>query len=228
MYLPQYVIPRCPDKKNETDIENLIPLNRLFAYPSEPFLQNGGYTILDSGAYGLYQRGSSINLNYMKKLSAHYEKYATENVFCVAPDEYLNPIASMSNFISWKNSKLFQSVCPVIQSWHEKQIDENCIMKQVKFYRKNTSQDRIFFSNNALTASEASFFGLNEIFRKIHQAGFKWIHNLGAGWSLKDIKEWKKFEQLDSMDSIAYYSTKNINEFGSLNPFENVKSICRL
>jgi hypothetical protein len=164
----------------------------------------------------------------MKKLSAHYEKYATENVFCVAPDEYLNPIASLSNFISWKNSKLFQSVCPVIQSWHEKQIDENCIMKQVKFYRKNTNQDRIFFSNNALTASEASFFGLNEIFRKIHQAGFKWIHDLGAGWSLKDIKEWKKFEQLDSMDSIAYYSTKNINEFGSLNPFENVKSICRL
>ena len=32
----------------------------------------------------------------------------------------------------------------------------------------------------------------------------------------------------DTFDSIAYYTTKNINEFGSLNPIENIKNILSL
>ena len=52
----------------------------------------------------------------------------------------------------------------------------------------------------------------------------EWLHVLGAGWSLEDIKNWQSLGS-DSIDSIAYYNTKKENEFGSLNPIENIYKI---
>ena len=55
--------------------------------------------------------------------------------------------------------------------------------------------------------------------------GFKWVHKLGVGWNLEEIKFWRDIQFLDSFDSISYYNTNNINEFGSLDAVENVKTI---
>lgn len=44
----------------------------------------------------------------------------------------------------------------------------------------------------------------------------------------KRLIVWLEIKGWDTMDSIAYYTTKNINEFGSLNPIKNIYSILNM
>ena len=46
--------------------------------------------------------------------------------------------------------------------------------------------------------------------------------------SLEDIAIWQSIDGFNSLDSIAYYTTRNIDEFGSLNPVKNIKNILSL
>jgi len=217
-----WVCPHCPKPSAEKEIEKIEGLARLYAYPCEPKFKNGGLVILDSGAFALSQSGRRMNFAYMKKLSEHYKKHYSENVICVAPDEFLNPVQSMINFKNWHKLGLFSNACPVLQCETKFKIDEKSILQQAEFYRNYS--EVVFFSNPSLTAKESGY-KLNKIFGKIKDMGYKWIHNLGAGWNLEDVKAWKNIENLDSFDSIAYYNTKNQSEFGSLDAVKNVKEI---
>ena len=220
-----WVCPHCPNKKSENEIEKIEGLARLYAYPCEPRFKNGGLVILDSGAFGLHQAGQKINSAYMQRLSEHYKKYCNENVFCVAPDEFLNPEQSMLNFIKWKKAGLFEKIVPVLQSERKLYVNEKSLLQQATFYKKYS--DVIFFSNPSLNAEQAKAYRIDKIFKKIKNIGFKWIHNLGAGWNLADIKLYSQMQYLDSFDSISYYSTKDVSEFGSLDAVKNVKEIIK-
>lgn len=221
-----YVFPHC--KKEESEISKIQGISRLFAYPGKPhFCNNGEITILDSGAFGLSQYGGKITYNYMQRLSKHYEEYAKEeNVLCVAPDEFLNPMQSMWNLRKWfKYGFYTKNIAAIIQAERKEYIDMNNLKFQVDYYSNFT--DIMFFSNNGLTGEMAKMFKLEELFRymkEIHKV--KWIHILGAGWNIKDIKDWCSINYFDSLDSIAYYNVEN--EFGSIGPIENINTIIQL
>ena len=103
-------------------------------------------------------------------------------------------------------------------------VNNKEIIEQLNFYSKYNVKTYCF-SNNALTGEMAISYDLNKIFRFMKdKMKVDWLHVLGAGWSLKDITNWQSLGS-DSIDSIAYYSTKNENEFGSLNPIENINKI---
>ena len=217
-----WVCPHCPTAA-ENDIKKISGLPRLYAYPCEPGFENGGFVIIDSGAFGLSQAKKKMSVSYMKKLSEHYEKYHTENVFCVAPDEFLNPQQTMFNFVTWQKTKLFSKICPVLQSDTKYIANEKTMLQQAEFYKKKSDSKVIFFSNPSMYAEKY----LDKIFKKVKEIGFDWIHCLGAGWDIEDVKKWGSMQYLDSFDSIAYYTTKDKSAFGSLDAYKNVTEILR-
>lgn len=214
-----WVCPHCPNKKAEREIEKIQGLNRLYAFPCEPKFENNGIVVLDSGAFGLSQSGGKMNLKYMQRLSQHYKKYYRNNVFCVAPDEFMNPEQSMMNFMNWHKKGLFKNIVPVLQSDKKYAFEERTILAQAEFYREFTNV--IFWGSPKLTGKQAKSLNIEKTLKKIKDMGYVWIHKLGAGWDIEDVKLWGKIKHLDSFDSIAYYTS---NEF-SKNYVENVKSI---
>lgn len=219
-----YVFPHFKPKENE--ISKIQGISRLFAYPKEPHFENNGKkVILDSGAFGLSLSGGKINLEYMKKLNYHYLKYANDKTLCIAPDEFLNPLQSMQNYKKWIDNGFYKDITSVLQCSKKGYIDIKEILEQLKFYSKYKVKTYCF-SNNGLTGENAISSDLNKIFIFMKEKmNVEWIHILGAGWNLEDIKNWMSIGNFDSMDSIAYYNTKDINEFGSLNPIDNIKKI---
>lgn len=220
-----WVCPHCPKKSAEKEIEKIQGLNRLYAFPCEPKFINSSLVILDSGAFGLSQSGGKINFKYMQRLSEHYEKYYRKNVLCVAPDEFANPEQSMMNFQKWHKNKLFSHISPVLQCERKNEINIDSLKFQADFYREKA--DTIFFSNAFLYGRHSKILKVEKVFEYCKQIGFEWVHCLGAGWDIEDVKIWAQMNCLDSFDSIAYYTTKDIDTFGSLNPVENVKEIIK-
>lgn len=182
--------------------------SRLYAYPSEPEPPpQSGFTICDSGAYGLSKRNQAIDFAHMKKLNAHYQKYEALDDFpriAVAPDQYLSPSKTMRNWHQWHDAG-FGSIAPVIQCRKEKEIDLNIIQTQINFYAQ-FQPPFIFFSNPALRGIEAQKNHINIALDMIRAALPKaWIHILGAGWDLDDIAVWRETGP-NSIDTIAYYT----------------------
>ena len=217
-----YVFPKC--KEYELEINKMEGLARLYAFPNKPTINKyAPLVILDSGAYNIYSNGGYIDAGYMVRLSNHYKKYDRENVICVAPDVFLNPQQSMFNMYKWFDRGLYPQVAAVIQAERKGYIDINNLIAQVDYYINFTCV--MFFSNNGLTGKLAKSFKLEKLFKYMKDKGVKWIHVLGAGWSEEDIKDWKSIKYFDSLDSIAYYSTEDKNEFGSLHPITNIEKI---
>lgn len=219
-----YVFPNCA--KKEKKIGEMQGISRLFAYPGKPhFRNNGKITVLDSGAWGLSISGGKMDNRYMKKLSKHYNEFGQyrDDILCIAPDEFLNPTQSMMNLRKWFKNNYYTKVTPVIQAESKKNINIDNLKFQVDYYLNFS--DTLCFSNNALTGEMAKMFRLEELFLYAKEKGCRWIHVLGAGWSLKDIEDWFSIKYFDSLDSVAYYSTKDMSEFGSLNPIKNLESI---
>lgn len=169
--------------------------------------------ILDSGAYSLSQSSSKKEIDdiYMYHLAEYYyhniEKYKNSNIICVSPDKFLNPAQSMYNFMKWNRTNNFKAceVAAVLQSSRKGYADYNELKKQAEFYSNYT--DKIFFSNPGLTGKDAKMYHLDRLFKYMKEKlSIKWIHNLGAGWSLQDIRDWQDIGYIDSMDSIAYYT----------------------
>ena len=159
----------------------------------------------------------------MTALEQYYFYNSDERCICVAPDVFLNPMQSMYNFSIW-NSFSSQKVAAVLQSDRKGYINLGSLMKQAEYYRKYT--DNIFFSNPGLTSEMAKTLKIQKLFKFMkNELKVSWIHVLGAGWNINDIKGWKRIGYFDSMDSIAYYSTTNEGEFGSLDPLENINTI---
>lgn len=206
----------------------LLDYNRLYAYPSIPEqAKSGGFVILDSGAFALSQSGGNMDDNYMQRLNTYYKKFARENTYCAAPDVFLNPFETVSNFQFWK-LKNYHPVCPVLQS--SKRYDIKDILWQIDEYES----EFWFFSNPSLTGRQAQgkYRLLKQMCEKIRSMGGKWIHCLGAGWNLQDIKDWWQLGLFDSMDSIAYYTSVQNNEYWTTNNdvFENARlanDICK-
>lgn len=221
-----YVFPSFESR--EKDIKKIKGISRLFAYPRVPNFENEGkIVILDSGAYGLSLRKEKMNDMHMQNLSKHYEKHCKKNVLCIAPDEFLNPYQSMENFFKWHSKKYFKNIVPVLQCSKKYEINTKELIDQIKFYQKYKPK-AYCFSNNYLTADIAVNSDLTKIIKFLKlKLGISWVHNLGAGWSLEDIRKWEQIG-FDSMDSIAYYSTKNKNEFGSLDAVENIRNILKI
>lgn len=221
-----YVFPKCKDRENE--MQNIDGIARLFAFPNKPNIKKNNITILDSGAYNLFKNGGYIDKGYMSRLSYYYEKYAnySDEVMCVAPDMFLNPMQSMFNIRKWFKNFYYGNVAAILQCDRKNYVDIEYLKQQVDYYLSYTNI--IFFSNNNLTGEQAKMFHLEELFKYMKEQGVVWIHVLGAGWNLKDIRDWCSIDYFDSLDSIAYYATKDIKEYGSFDAIENVKNIVKL
>lgn len=217
----EYVFPHYA--KKEKEIAKIDGISRLFAYPAKPhFDNNGRIVILDSGAFGLSVAKKKMNLNYMKELSEHYNQYYKNNVICIASDEFLNPSQSMRNIQIWTKNNLFSDITAVLQADKKHIINIDNLKMQIDFYLNFTN--KICFSNNGLYGKHAK--SLEKAFYYAKNKGVKWIHILGAGWSLEDIKDWEKVKYFDSMDSIMYY--KNPNVYNANNELDAIKNILDL
>lgn len=219
----EYVFPHC--QKHEKEIEKIKRISRLYAYPCEPHFENESkIVILDSGAFGLSRYGAKITLPYMIKLSAHYEKFAKSNTLCIAPDEFLNPVQTMKNFRTWQRNNLFSKITPVLQRSVKKIVNIDELKMQAEYYREYS--DTVCVANAGMYGHEALLSRMDVLLRYIKKdLDYQWIHILGAGYSIEDINNWKKVGNFDSLDSRAYFITKDINAFGSFSPTENIRRI---
>lgn len=195
----RYVFPRNPEIDGWLN-EQCLP--RLCAYPHRP--TNSGFCILDSGAFGLSLKNEKMDMDYMENLSGHYEEYGGDNRVCVAPDEFLNPRQSMMNLVRWQSAGLYSNVAAVIQSSTNRRVDIDELKQQVDFYASR-GITTMLFSNNGLRGEDAKAQQLHRLFDYMERKS-KYIHVLGAGWSINDIHAWQKVGGFDSMDSIAPYT----------------------
>lgn len=236
-----YVIPFCSSSEEQVNtMENVKGRLRAFPalrqdfkiyskeeYPYKvSFPKHVEKVILDSGAFALSTVKRKMDTAYILALEQYYFYNADERCICVAPDMFLNPIQSMYNFKKW-HAQTGLKVAAVLQSDRKNSVNLKELMKQAEYYRKYT--DVIFFSNPSLTGETAKGFHLQKLFKFMKkELEVKWIHNLGAGWSIDDIKSWREIGYFDSMDSISYYSTKDVAAFGSLDPIKNIKNIMKV
>lgn len=223
----EYVFPHC--KKFEKEIIKIKNLNRLFAFPVIPTFKNEALVILDSGAFGLSMQRKKMNKKYFIELSNYYEKYykVYNRLLCIAPDVFKNPIQSMENIKIWRALKLFENITPVLQNSKPLVIDKDELKYQVDFYTKLNYKTLAYSIHNANGMLHKQQH-IEEIFFYAKEKGVEHIHCLGAGWSLEDIAVWQSIDGFNTFDSIAYYTTKNIDEFGSLNALENIYNILSL
>jgi len=184
---------------------------RLYAYPKVPDVSGDALVLLDSGAFGLSLRGQRINDTHMVKLADHYRQHTGGHVIPIAPDEFLNPSRSMSNFEHWHEHHAIP-VAPVIQMRHERHFDAMSAQRQLAFYKTYplplfAGRPVMCFSNAAWRAIEFERHasGLRLALRMHFPAGV-WLHNLGAGWDLHDIRAWAALDIFSSIDSIAWYT----------------------
>lgn len=186
----------------------LFGRNRLYAFPvvPEPPVADE-FVILDSGAFGLSQRGGHMTEEYMRKLSAHYVEHGGGNDFpilAVAPDAYPNSYKSMKQWDTWHELGLCP-VCPVIQ-FDNKRITAYSVLKQCQFYAQYRPKV-VFVSNPGMTADVAQQNNIVPIIEFIwSELKPRWIHVLGAGWNTDDAKKWLRIRHVNSIDSIAYYT----------------------
>ena len=228
----EYVFPRCINIRYEREIEQIKNLNRLYAYPSMPsfkYKDDNTLVILDSGAFGLSQLNKKMNKDYFIALSKYYQKHskAHKRMLFIAPDVFKNPFETMRNLKIWRGLNLFENITPVLQNSQMKIIDKDELKYQIDFYTKlnyKTLAYSIYSADGMLHKQQ----NIEEVFFYARKMGVEYIHCLGAGWSLEDIAIWQSIDGFNSFDSIAYYTTRNIDEFGSLNPVKNIKNILSL
>lgn len=214
----RYIYPRHEESDGAI---NRLGLPRLFAYPHVP--KTDSFFIMDSGAYALSIRKQKMTTSHMVKLSAHYAKYYRDNCICIAPDEFKNPFVSMRNWAMWHASGLFEHITPVIQATKNYSIELTQLFNQVDFYTQSRKVRTMCFSNNGLRGEDAKAQRLYSLFHYMRRKGVQYIHVLGAGWGIDDIKKWQQVGGWDSMDSIAYYT--NPADYGASTPLEAVERI---
>jgi hypothetical protein len=183
----------------------LTSLCRLYAYPAEPEAPPpDGFAILDSGAFGLSQRGEKMTPRWMRGLAEHYRRHGGERVVCIAPDVFLDPAATVANWHWWQKEPVV-TVAPVIQFRHKRKLDVYTAIQQAKAYAP-ARPPFVAISNPGLRAVECRDL-MPVICAQVRAiTGAKWLHNLGAGWDMADIHAWRNLGCFDSIDSIAYYT----------------------
>lgn len=178
---------------------------RLYAYPAQPPAEDRpSFVLLDSGAYGLSQRGRQIGAAHMQRLAEHYRLYAGQSGYhCIAPDAYLDPALTQRNW-RWWQEHVGLPVVPVIQFPSVRQLDLYAALRQAEFYAA-AQPPFVAISNPGLTATASTNIAL--ICAEVRRiTGCRWLHNLGAGWTPADIAAWRDHACFDSIDSVAYYT----------------------
>lgn len=200
-----YVLPTPPELRGR-----LLDHSRLYAYPAIPEPPpTDGFIILDSGAYALSRSGRNMTKAWMRSLADHYQRYGGERVHCIAPDVYLDPVRTIRNW-QWWQDEIELPIVPVIQFKQTRRLDVYTVMQQARFYTR-WRPSFVTISNPGLRAVECQDVmpTICQLVRQI--TGCEWLHNLGAGWDVKDIQAWAAWAEItppgfDSIDSIAYYT----------------------
>lgn len=185
----------------------LLAACRLYAYPTVPELPApaDGFILLDSGAFALSKTGGTMDAGYLENLAAHYEQYRGENVYCIAPDVYLNPTASLQNWERW-HAQGYPPVVPVLQNTRKGDYDAKSLFSQAYFYQ-DFNPKFLCFSNPGMRCLEKTGL-LRTLMIKLRAiTGATHVHNLGAGWDMMDIIAWHQSGIFESIDSISYYNT---------------------
>ena len=218
----QLVFPHCP--RAEAELRKISDCGRLFAYPAKPVSQDCKVTILDSGAFGFFEAGKRPGNEYFKKLSDHYERYADEKTICVAPDVVCDPMETMMRFDRWHRMGLYQGISPVIQPDNAHSINIELYKYQINFYTTRFGIKTLLFSN-WVSADIAIGLGIQQIITFARTRGVEYIHMLGAGWNIDDVRMWNTIDGITSCDTIAYYTSGCKERFGSEDPAENARRI---
>lgn len=185
----------------------LLEYSRLYAYPTLPEPPStDGFVLLDSGAFGLSKRGGQMDDAYMEGLANHYQCCCAERIYGIAPDVFLNPRQTLRNWEIWQK-KNYPPVIPVFQSSRARWYDWVWFKRQAETYA-DANPSMIAFSNPSMRQIPiAGTIALIVMIREI--TGAQWVHNLGAGWNKDDIQQWQRLGCFDSIDSIAYYTTRD-------------------
>lgn len=185
---------------------HLLEYPRLYAFPAEPERTHadGERLILDSGAFGLFKRGGRMDAAYMESLHAHYTRFGADNqwpVVGIAPDVYLSPRETVRNWHRWHAAGR-APVAPVIQFPAERRIDLKSVYWQAQVYR---GVPWIAVSNPSARGLEALRSEMPTAIQMLREiTGAQWVHILGAGWDIDDLRAWARMPGVDSADSIAY------------------------
>jgi len=125
--------------------------------------------------------------------------------YCIAPDVFLDPVQTMLNWEWWQATlDMPVPIVPVVQFPKRKRIDVYSAMRQAQFYAP-FKPEMVAISNPSLTAAES--IGIETVCAMVREVtGARWLHNLGAGWSPKDVADWRGLGCFDSIDSGAYYT----------------------
>jgi hypothetical protein len=187
----------------------LLEFPRLYAFPAQseaPAPES--FVILDSGAFGLSQRGIQMSKAHMAKLAEHYALHGASDAFphvAVAPDAYPNPFQTMRQWHYWYDQS-YTRVAPVIQQTQKHGCDARVTLMQCLEYEPYKPQT-VFVSNPGLTGKEARFLGFQAVLDTVQETlAPRWVHVLGAGWHPEDLEQWTRLRGWDSMDTIAYYT----------------------
>lgn len=179
----------------------------LFSYPHN-VEERGEKRILSSGTWGIasMKRGNYKERDWQHLYSWYKENSKFNNTgWYMMPDEYLRPKNTMQNFLRWKKLYPDIDVVPIIQFKREKEIDLLGALEQIEFYMQ-FNPVRICISNPAMEALQWNKY-LSILGKKIKSYNENcWIHVLGAGWSFADIKNYIVIDEIDSIDTIAYYT----------------------
>lgn len=176
---------------------------RLYAYPTIPEPPATPLTILDSGAYALSLQGRTMDAAYIAALATHYTTYRNDHTICIAPDVFLDWQQSVRHWQAW-HKKDYPPVVPVIQFTNLRRIDLMAVRKQCLVYGKH---ETMALSNPGLRGIEARTCGMCDAISLVRSlTGAAYIHVLGAGWDVDDIRAWASFD-IQSFDSIAWYTS---------------------
>lgn len=213
--------------------EGLPELRNVVFYscPQAP-IGNAPKKILSSGTWGIASAGGFYKTRNWDRLYKYYKQF--QNVgypgWRMMPDEYLRPWKTMKNFQKWMESYPDLPVVPIIQSTKEKCFDLFTAKKQIQFY-KQFSPNKICISNPAFFChewvEELTFIAMS--IKDILNG--PWIHVLGAGWDIGDIKQYARIEAIDSVDTIVYYTAAQRGEawrchISNSIPVKNLKCDC--
>jgi hypothetical protein len=191
----------------------MLSYPRLYAFPRKPDPPGDSFIILDSGAFGLAQRGHEIGERHMARLAEHYAHAQGERIICIAPDVCFNPVNTIANYALWRRKYAHLPVAPVLQPRGPGRVDLYDLRQQVNSYLDYLDVWPRLFGRPFLAVANPSLVGLAngsrgfQFLRRMIQQAVPdvWLHMLGAGWSLPDIIAWRDLDCFDSMDSVAYY-----------------------
>ncbi len=192
----------------------LLDLPRLYAFPAEPELPPpaDGFIILDSGAFAA--GGKALGKTHAERLYMHYRKFAAERVVCIMPDTLFDYQQTLKMWRWWLRTYPDVRVAPVVQCERRGDAGVYSTMQSMAEFGKHVDKWPRLFGRPFIAWSNSFMLGLDALERGVktsitivrRYAPGAWIHVLGAGWDVADMRAWLVEIGADSVDTIAYYT----------------------